>query len=127
MKSPSYVGYITRIYRKLIDNYKLGIPLELTEEEQDNLKILFNREFTLGYLFNDKVMNTKSSNHQGLEIGEVLDITPKKIKIKLTKDLYQEDDTISSFTFNRGTTLPFEIKIESITSTEAKIKFTKKR
>ena len=23
MKSPSYVGYITRIYRKLIDNYKL--------------------------------------------------------------------------------------------------------
>jgi len=91
MKSPSYVGYITRIYRKLIDNYKLGIPLELTEEEQDNLKILFNREFTLGYLFNDKVMNTKSSNHQGLEIGKVLDVTPKKIKIKLTKDLYQED------------------------------------
>ena len=91
MKSPSYVGYITRIYRKLIDNYKLGLPLELTEEEQDNLKILFNREFTLGYLFNDKVMNTKSSNHQGLEIGKVLNITTKKIKIKLTKDLYQED------------------------------------
>lgn len=91
MKSPSYVGYITRIYRKLIDNYYQAKSLELTEEEQDNLKILFNREFTNGYLFNDKVMNIKSSNHQGLEIGKVLEVTPKKIKIKLSKILYQED------------------------------------
>ena len=91
MKSPSYVGYITKIYRKLIDNYYQGKSLELTIEEQDNLKILFNREFTNGYLFNDKVMNIKSSNHQGLEIGKVIEITAKKIKIKLTKILYQED------------------------------------
>lgn len=91
MKSPSYVGYISRIYRKLIDNYYQNRPLELTEEEQDNLKILFNREFTNGYLFNDKVMNIKASNHQGLEIGKVIEVTPKKIKIKLTKTLYQED------------------------------------
>lgn len=91
MKSPAYVGYVTRLYRKLIDNYYQHKPLELTCEEQDNLKILFNREFTNGYLFNDKVMNIKSSNHQGLEIGKVLDITSKKIKIKLNKDLYQED------------------------------------
>lgn len=91
MKSPSYVGYITRIYRKLIDNYYQNRPLELTEEEQDNLKILFNREFTNGYLFNDKVMNIKSSNHQGLEIGKVIEITPKKIKVKINKILYQED------------------------------------
>lgn len=91
MKSPSYVGYITKIYRKLIDNFHQQKPLELTEEEKDNLKILFNREFTNGYLFNDKVMNIKSSNHQGLEIGKVLDITTQKIKIKLIKNLYQED------------------------------------
>lgn len=91
MKSPSYVGYITRIYRKLIDNYYQNKQLELTEEEQDNLKILFNREFTNGYLFNDKVMNIKSSNHQGLEIGKVIEVTPKKIKIMLNKTLYQED------------------------------------
>ena len=91
MKSPSYVGYITKIYRKLIDNYNQNKSLELTEEEQDNIKILFNREFTTGYLFNDKVMNIKSSNHQGLKIGEVVEVTPKKIKIKLNKPLYQED------------------------------------
>ena len=91
MKSPAYVGYITKIYRKLIDSYNQGKSLELTEDEQDNLKVLFNREFTNGYLFNDKVMNIKSSNHQGLEIGKVLEVTSKKIKIKLNKTLYQED------------------------------------
>ena len=36
-------------------------------------------------------MNTSTSNHQGLEIGRVLEVTPKKIKIKLTNNLYQED------------------------------------
>lgn len=91
MKSPAYVGYITRIYRKLIDNYYKGKPLVLTEEEEDNLQILFNRQFTSGYLFNDKVMNTQSSNHQGLEIGKVLEVNSKKIKIKLHKTLYQLD------------------------------------
>ena len=59
--------------------------------EENNLKILFNRSFTNGYLFSDKVMNISSSNHQGLEIGKVIDITPKKIKIKLSDNLYQED------------------------------------
>lgn len=91
MKSPSYVGYVTRMYRKLIDNYYINNNINITEEEKDNLKILFNREFTSGYLFNDKVMNINSSNHQGLEIGKVLEVTNKKIKIKLNKELYQED------------------------------------
>lgn len=91
MKSPAYVGYVTRIYRKLIDNYNNHKSLELTTEEQDNLKILFNRDFTTGYLFNNRIMNINSSNHQGLEIGKVIDINKNKIKIKLTKNLYQED------------------------------------
>ena len=87
MKSPSYVAYVTRLYRKLIDNH----TNKVTSEEENNLKILFNRDFTSGYLFNDKVMNTSTSNHQGLEIGRVLEVTPKKIKVKLTNNLYQED------------------------------------
>lgn len=87
MKSPSYVGYVTSIYRKLIDNTNYKV----SKEEKDNLKILFNREFTNGYLFKDKVMNTYTSNHQGLEIGNVLEVTSSKIKIKLSNNLYQED------------------------------------
>jgi len=91
MKSPSYVGYVTKIYRKLIDCYNSGGKLTVNKEEYNNLKILFNRDFTSGYLFNDKVMNVGSSNHQGLEIGNVIESTPKKIKIKLSNNLYQED------------------------------------
>ena len=87
MKSPSYVGYVTKIYRNLIDNN----TNKITKKEEENLKILFNRKFTNGYLFKDQVMNITSSNHQGLEIGKVLDITKNKIKIKLDKELYQED------------------------------------
>lgn len=91
MKSPSYVGYITRIYRKLIDNYYNNKSLELSKEEINNLKILFNREFTLGYLFNDNIMNNNSSNHKGLYIGKVINVNKNKIKILLEEDLYQED------------------------------------
>lgn len=85
MKSPSYVGYVTRLYRKLLDGKKI------TSEEIDNLKILFNREFTPGYLFNNNIMNINSSNHQGLEIGEVISVNKDKIKIILSNNLYQED------------------------------------
>lgn len=91
MKSPAYVGYVTKVYRRLIDMVLDGKEPYLSDEEEDNLKLLFNRSFTNGYLFKDNVMNISSSNHQGLEIGNVLDVTPKKIKIKLNKILYQED------------------------------------
>ena len=87
MKSPSYVGYVTRVYRRLMDNY----GSKVLKSEEDNLKILFNRDFTSGYLFKDKVMNIESSNHKGLEIGKVIDVNDKKIKVKLYTDLYQED------------------------------------
>ena len=92
MKSPEYVGYVTRLYRKLIDNYYNKEEMIITKEEEENLKLLFNREFTSGYLFeNDNIMNIKTPNHLGLEIGKVIRVTKDKIYIKLTRDLNQED------------------------------------
>lgn len=93
MKSKEYVGYVTKIYRKLIDAYYNNLEAVITNEELDNLKVLYNREFTKGFINEEnkyKIVNEKTPNHQGIEIGEVLDIS-KKIKIKLTKDLYQND------------------------------------
>ena len=84
MKSPEYVGFVTKIYRNLIDKK------EYKNYEKD-LKKLFNREFTSGYLFNDRdIMNTKSPNHQGIVIGKVIE-TGKYIKIKLSDTLNQND------------------------------------
>lgn len=90
MKSPEYVGFVTRFYRELIDNYS---TTDL-ETNNDLLKTLFNRGFTKGRLFSctDKeLMNTKTPNHIGLEIGKTLEVTKDKIKIKLYHQLNQQD------------------------------------
>lgn len=90
MKSPEYVGYVVRLYRKLLDN----AHYVLSDEEIFNLKSLYNRGFTKGYLNGacDKdFISLNSSNHQGVEIGEVIDLSKDKIKIKLSHDLNQGD------------------------------------
>lgn len=90
MKSPEYVGYVTSLYRKLLDNENYKIK----ESEIFNLKSLYNRGFTKGYLFSNtdqEFISLNSSNHQGVKIGTVLEIKKDKIKIKLTHELNQED------------------------------------
>lgn len=92
MKSPEYVGYVTRLYRKLIDNYYNKEEMIITNEEEENLRLLFNREFTTGYLFNNSnIMNIKTPNHLGIEIGRVIRADKDKVHIKLSKTLNQED------------------------------------
>lgn len=90
MKSPEYVGFITRFYRNLIDNYEQTN----IKEANSKLKTIFNRGFTTGHLFNcteEELMNAKSPNHIGLQIGKVIEVTKDKIKIKLDKPLNQQD------------------------------------
>lgn len=103
MKSPEYVGYVTRLYRQKIDNYYSGNNINVTLNEKNNLKKLYNREFTLGYLFekkNKEIMNIKTSNHIGTFLGKVIYVDKKIIKILLEDDLYQEDGI--RFDNNRG-------------------------
>ncbi|CCY46433.1 putative uncharacterized protein [Firmicutes bacterium CAG:822] len=91
MKSPEYVGYVTKVYRRLIDEYYLGGNPTITEDEMYNLTTLFNREFTQGYLFNDNIYNIKTPNHLGSPLGKVIKVNEHKIFIKLNHDLVQED------------------------------------
>jgi len=93
MKSPEYVGFVTKLYRNLIDKYYNNEEVNLTEEDLDNLKVLYNREFTKGFLNNEdkkEIVNPKTPNHQGIYLGEVVAYSPK-IKIKLARDLNQGD------------------------------------
>ncbi len=85
MKSPEYVYFVTRFYRNIVDGNGY------TEKDIEILKILFNRDFTLGNLFDDNISNVVSPNHLGLKIGKVIGISKDRIKIKLDKILYQED------------------------------------
>ncbi len=94
MKSPEYVGFVTRLYRMMIDKYYNNEDMTLNEEDLYNLKKLYNREFTEGYLFNKfgkELMNIKSPNHLGVELGQVIEYNKKYITIKLTDDVKQED------------------------------------
>lgn len=94
MKSKEYVGYITKLYREKIDAYYRNKEYSVSYEEIKNIKKLYNRELTLGYIFDKEskeLMNIKSSNHIGIHLGTVISIDSKYIKIKLDDDIYQED------------------------------------
>lgn len=91
MKSKEYVGLVTRIYRKLIDAYYNNEEIIVSDEDINNLKKMFNRKFTNGYLFEDNIYNSKSPNHLGINIGKVIKVNKHKIYIKLNCDLHQED------------------------------------
>lgn len=94
MKSKEYVGYITRLYRNKIDAYYQNEKVTLTDEEEAKLKILYNRDFTLGHLFKKtkkEFINQHSPNHQGLEIGKIIAIKDNLLKIKLNYSLNQYD------------------------------------
>ena len=93
MKSPEYVACVTRLYRNLIDYYYGKDQLKVSEYEED-LKVIFNRQYTYGYLFNatnDEIINIHTSNHVGVHLGKVFKVTNKYIYIKLDSQLNQGD------------------------------------
>lgn len=107
MKSADYVYIVTKIYHGLMEQYYNNEELQVNEEDFKLLKAIYNREFTIGHLFNDQnLMNLKSSNHLGLKVGDVLEISKKKIKIKLSENIKQFDK-IRFKNANKGATLNF--------------------
>ena len=92
LKSAAYVGYITRIYRKAIDAYYNNEKFLINEEELNNFKVLFNRNFTDDYLFNkNNLFGQLTPNHLGLEIGTVIKNVNNYTYIKLSRELNQFD------------------------------------
>lgn len=94
MKAPQYVGHITKIYRKLINNYKNNQKLEVEKEDKHNLQKLFNRGFTKGHLFEEKgkaLMGIKRPNHRGIPLGQVISINKNRIRLRLDDTLHQGD------------------------------------
>ena len=92
MKRPEYVYLVVSLYRKAIDSYfELGY-VDINSFDIKEMKKLFNREFTSGFLFNEKyIVNQKRPNHIGIEIGKVIDYKKGKVFIKLSDDLNIND------------------------------------
>ena len=94
MKRPEYVYLVTSMYRKAIDNYKKYGETKITDEDILELKKMFNREFTKGFIFgesNDNFVNTFRPNHMGVEIGKVVDYKNGYVYIRLEEELNIND------------------------------------
>lgn len=78
MKSGDYIGTIVNSYRNLID----GNPGDYKKD----LHLVFNRNFTNGYVMGDEprdVMGRGSSGHEGLYIGDITNIDGTKVTIEI--------------------------------------------
>jgi len=116
MKSPLYVGFVTRLYRRLLDGENIDL-----ESFTNQLKTIFNRDFTKGRLFlegDKEIMNTKSPNHIGLRIGKAF-LAGDKIGIKLDKmSVLNQNDAIRFLNSGKGMMINYLY--------DSKLKFTNK-
>ena len=94
MKSPEYVGCVTKLYRDLLDKYYSNKELVPNPEYLDDLSVIFNRKYTEGFILgtsNQDYINDTTSNHQGVKLGEVIDADDKYITVKLERNIHQGD------------------------------------
>ncbi len=138
MKSPAYVGYITQMYRSLMNEFDEKKSCFVTNKMVQSAAVLFHRGFTEGKIdckSDQDFMNQSTSNHQGILIGEVLSISNQKIKILLQQDLHQEDGIrfleeekgmIVNFLYNEKDLLISNAKRGEIVFVDNKIHLTKK-
>lgn len=94
MKSREYVYVVTKLYRKAIDSYLKNKKVLIDEEDITNLRKIFTRGFTKGFLNNaknDEITNSHRPNHQGIKIGKVTNLKNNYITIKLNDEININD------------------------------------
>lgn len=94
MKRPEYVYTAVSLYRRAIDSYINTGKIDISESDIIELKKIFNREFTKGFLFNEdnnNFINKIRPNHQGIEIGKVISIKNNYFYLKLSDTLNIQD------------------------------------
>lgn len=93
-KSPYYVYGVVKLYRKTIDNYYKYNKVIVDEEDMLNLKKIFNRKYTKGFILNENnnnITNEQRPNHQGVKVGSVLSKNKDELKIKLIDNINIHD------------------------------------
>ncbi len=94
MKRPEYVYTAVRLYRRAIDSYITTGKIDINDTDIYELKKIFNREFTNGFLFNESnenFINKLRPNHSGVEIGKVVNIKDNCFYLKLRDNLNVQD------------------------------------
>ncbi len=93
MKRPEYVGLIVKTYREAIDHYYESKQYTISKKRMDDLKVMFNRGFTEGFLFSNgaNLMNSYRPNHVGIPIGKVSSVKNGVIEITIDQIVNQGD------------------------------------
>ena len=94
MKRPEYVAIIVGQYREAIDAYFNNQKLNDYKDRIMEMKQMFNRGFTSGFLLQDKdFMASDYPGNRGINLGKVIhyDYQKKLVKIKLETKLKQGD------------------------------------
>ncbi len=94
MKSPEYVGLVTKIYKELLKAYESGNPIEADASDTADLLKLFNRGYSKGHLLDTKgeaLMSKDRPNHRGTPLGRVVSAGRGRITIQLSAPLRQGD------------------------------------
>lgn len=93
MRKPEYVIETVLSYRQALDSYYERKIFNLNQSIWQ-MKKVFNREFTKGFLFNEKpreINHDLRPNHMGTPLGEVIDYQFGKVTIKLMDELSVND------------------------------------
>ena len=93
MRKPEYVIQAVLSYQKAIQAYQEKRTYAFNDDI-NKLKKVFNREFTKGYLFDEKpndINHDYRPNHMGVELGTVIDYMDHKVSIRLTDTLEIND------------------------------------
>lgn len=94
MKSPEYVAIVVSTYRKAIDMYYRSKEITLSNDDLNDLKQIFNRGFTKGFIFGDNgksFINHDINKNKGVYIGKVTSASSNKVQIKCSKPLHVQD------------------------------------
>ncbi|MCR5079225.1 MAG: U32 family peptidase [Bacilli bacterium] len=89
-KSLEYVASVTKVYRKLIDDFNAGKKEGVPKEMLLDLYASYSREKTKGYIFkedNRDITTNTTVKHQGVYIGKVVEYRNKQVKVKLVEEL----------------------------------------
>jgi len=90
MKKPEYVAVVTKTYRDILDRFSEDPNAMVTKDEQQRLEIIFNRDFTQGYISGDpgrSLMTTDFPGNRGTVLGSIIKSDPKIITLKLEMPL----------------------------------------
>ncbi len=93
MRRPQYVVQTVLSYRKAINHHGKQPKIDLKDDIK-RLKTIFNRDFTKGFILDaeqDHKISHTFSNHQGIPLGQVVDVKGKRMVIKLTESLRVQD------------------------------------